>query len=47
MRSPCWIDSLQKLAIKDTQIKECLSILQGISIADAEWLESIHFLPFY
>lgn len=33
-----WIDSLENLAIKDSQIKECLEILQGISIPNAESL---------
>ena len=33
-----WIDSLQPLMIEDTQIIECLEILQGISVKDAESL---------
>ena len=33
-----WIDSLQHLLCEDEQIIECLEILQGISISDAESL---------
>ena len=33
-----WIDSLEQLAIEDSQIKECLEILEGISVKDAESL---------
>ena len=33
-----WIDSLQHLISKDEQIIECLEILQGISVKDAESL---------
>ena len=33
-----WIDSLQPLMIEDEQIIECLEILQGISVKDAESL---------
>ena len=33
-----WIDSLQHLLCEDEQIIECLEILQGISIPDAESL---------
>ena len=33
-----WIDSLQPLMIEDEQIIECLEILSGISVSDAESL---------
>ncbi|MBD2770964.1 hypothetical protein [Iningainema tapete] len=33
-----WIDSLEQLSIEDNQINECLSILKGISVRDAESL---------
>ena len=33
-----WIDSLQHLLCEDEQIIECLEILQGISVTDAESL---------
>ena len=33
-----WIDSLQHLLCEDEQIIECLEILQGISVKDAESL---------
>ena len=33
-----WVDGLQQLVLEDNQINECLSILEGISIRDAESL---------
>lgn len=35
-----WFDSLQTLMIEDVELMECLSILQGITISDAESLLS-------
>jgi hypothetical protein len=34
-----WFDSLQTLMIEDAELMECLSILQGITISDAESLQ--------